>query len=434
MKQGLKKVVLLGMLAVPAWSWASVPGDSVGIKVVNGKSFVMYKIAKGDNLGRISKEYNASVAYLEELNGIQGANIQVGQVLLVPSRNANASPSLKNATTTNTPATTPAKPVVAQPAPQKPQAIGDRKQHVVQKGETLYAVSRKYSVSVDQIKQWNHLTADGLKEGQKLWVSSETGATPATVKVDPPVKEPEVVKPVVTKPVEVPVEKPVVTKPVEVPVEKPVTTGGDDQPKIKSGGGVHVVKPGETLFGIARTYGMDVSELRKINRLEDATIKEGQALRVKADSPENPHQGTSLADALVQAQDSTPKLEAFPDLKVLTAPTTTTVPSTAVVTMYKDKSTGKNFKRVEETGTVGKIEDFSTDQTRFYAFHRHLPVGSYIRVDYPAKGQSILVEVINRLPEKDPYAVRLSAKCLEYLMIRESGAEVRLRYVIPFAE
>ncbi|HEX2901205.1 MAG TPA: hypothetical protein VHS96_15920, partial [Bacteroidia bacterium] len=153
-----------------------------------------------------------------------------------------------------------------------------------------------------------------------------------------------------------------------------------------------------------------------------------------ADGNENPNQGTALIDALEQVRDTTPKLEQFPDLKVLTAPKATTVPSAAVVTVYKDKSTGVSYKRVEETGRVGAIQDFATDQTRFYAFHRYLPTGSYIRVDYPQKGQSILVEVINQLPEKDPYTVRLSAKCMDYLMIREVGTEVRLRYVIPFGE
>jgi LysM repeat protein len=435
MKQGLKRFLILGMLAVPACAMASMPGDSVGVKVVNGKAYVLYKLAKGDNLGRISREYGVSVASLEELNSIQAANIQAGQVLMVPSRNPNAGGSLKNVATTTT------KPVeVAKPAPQNPKSAADRKQHVVEKGETLYAVSRKHSVSVDQIKQWNHLTADGLKEGQKLWVSGELAAQPVAVKVEDKPKLVEVKpvvtdKPVVVKAVDVP--KPVVVKTVDTPKSiESVTASADGgtQPKIKSSGGIHVVKPGETLFGIARTYGMDVSELRKINRLEDASIQEGQALRVKADSQANSNQGTGLADAFVQTEDTTPKLEAFPDLKVLTAPTTTSVPSAAVVTVYKDKSTGKSFKRVEETGKVGGIEDFSTDQTRFYAFHRYLPVGSYIRVDYPAKGQSILVEVISKLPEKDPYAVRLSAKCLEYLMVREAGAEVRLRYVIPFAE
>jgi hypothetical protein len=179
---------------------------------------------------------------------------------------------------------------------------------------------------------------------------------------------------------------------------------------------------------------MDVSELRRINRLENTNVAVGQSLKVKSDPEPNENQGMGLAEMMETVGDTAPKLEAFPDLRVLTAPEATKIPNTATVTKYKDKSTGKDFNRVEEVGTVGNIEDYSTDQTRFYAFHRSLPVGSYIRVDYPAKGQSILVEVINQLPEKDPYTIRLSAKCLDYLMIREKGVEVKLRYVIPFGE
>lgn len=432
---------MAGAMALPTCVTASVPGDSVGVKVVNGKSYVLYKIAKGDNLGRISREYGVSVANLEEINSIQGGNIQVGQVLMVPSRAAATGLSLQNmsGSTAAQPAAKPVTTPAPSPAPKAVQAdqnpnSGGRKQHTVAKGETLYAVSRKYSVTVDQIRQWNSLSADGLKEGQKLWVSE--GGTAQVTKPGEPVKpiQPEV-KP--TKPVDNPVvAKPDEAKPAESPTVMPLVEGGGDQnaTKLKTSPGIHVVKPGETLFAIARTYGMDVSELRKINRLENTSIKEGQALRVKADGSENPNQGTSLIEAISAVQDSTPKLEQYPDLKVLTAPKATTVPSTATVTVYKDKSTGISYKRIEEVGKVGTIQDFATDQTRFYAFHRYLPAGSYIRVNYPQKGQSILVEVINQLPENDPYVVRLSAKSLEYLMVREAGQEVRLRYVIPLGE
>jgi LysM repeat protein len=418
---------------------ASVPGDSVGVKVVNGKAYVLYKIAAGDNLGRISREYGVSVATLEEVNSLEGTGIKVGQVLMVPSRTASGGLSLKNmnegasaASATDKPAAVTKPVVAAQPANPKSNA-GDqnpsdpRKQHIVEKGETMYAVSRKYGVTVEQIKQWNNLTADGLQLGQKLWVSAA---------VDSPANPQPKTDVAVTKTTDPKGQDQNQPKAETAPTKSNDTNPGGDQTatKVKTGPGVHVVKPGETLFGIARTYGMDVSELRKINRLENATIKEGQALRVKADSPENANQGTALIDALEQVQDSTPKLEQFPDLKVLTAPKTTTVPNTAVVTVYKDKSTGINYKRVEETGRVGAIQDFATDQTRFYAFHRYLPTGSYIRVDYPQKGQSILVEVINQLPTNDPYLIRLSAKCMEYLMVREAVVDVRLRYVIPFGE
>lgn len=40
--------------------------------------------------------------------------------------------------------------------------------HKVLKGETLYAISRKYGVSVDEVKTWNHLETDTLSIGQQL--------------------------------------------------------------------------------------------------------------------------------------------------------------------------------------------------------------------------------------------------------------------------
>jgi N-acetylmuramoyl-L-alanine amidase len=47
-------------------------------------------------------------------------------------------------------------------------------------------------------------------------------------------------------------------------------------------GGSHRVSPGETLWSIARRYGMTVDELRRVNRLgDDATIKVGQDLVVR---------------------------------------------------------------------------------------------------------------------------------------------------------
>lgn len=437
-------VLLIGLMVLPLMVSAAVPGDSVGVKVVNGKAYVLYKIAKGDNLGRISREYGVSVATLEEVNALQGTHIQVGQVLMVPSRTAAAHLSLKNVATTQ-----PTAPAMSTPAATSHPSIssegqhpptGDRKHHTVQKGETLYAISRLYGVSVEELKDWNSMQDNSLREGQRLWVSAATATLKKVEEPTHPAEPPKAItgdakssgsKPEGASPK--PVED---SKATAAKGSEPGQGGGGDQVavKVKSSAGVHVVKAGETLFGIARTYGMDVGELRKINRLENATIKEGQALRVKADSPENPHQGTALIEAIEQVQDTTPKLEQFPDLKVLTAPKATAIPTAAIVSVYKDKSSGKSYKRVEETGRAGTIQDFATDQTRFYAFHRHLPTGSYIRVDYPQKGQSILVEVINQLPDKDPYLVRLSAKCLDYLMVREAGAEVRLRYVVPLGE
>ncbi len=42
-------------------------------------------------------------------------------------------------------------------------------EHEVQPGDTLYAISRKHNVSVEQIRTWNNIDASNLlKVGQKL--------------------------------------------------------------------------------------------------------------------------------------------------------------------------------------------------------------------------------------------------------------------------
>ncbi len=43
--------------------------------------------------------------------------------------------------------------------------------HVVKAKEGLYAISKKYDVTVQEIREWNHLTTDDLQIGQKLIIS-----------------------------------------------------------------------------------------------------------------------------------------------------------------------------------------------------------------------------------------------------------------------
>ena len=43
--------------------------------------------------------------------------------------------------------------------------------HEVQPKEGLYSISKKYSVTIDQIKEWNHLDSNEVKVGQKLIIS-----------------------------------------------------------------------------------------------------------------------------------------------------------------------------------------------------------------------------------------------------------------------
>jgi membrane-bound lytic murein transglycosylase D len=54
----------------------------------------------------------------------------------------------------------------------KPAAPTEKKYHTVQKGETLYGISKKYGIGVEELRKLNNLSAgQSLRTGQKLVVS-----------------------------------------------------------------------------------------------------------------------------------------------------------------------------------------------------------------------------------------------------------------------
>jgi LysM repeat protein len=51
------------------------------------------------------------------------------------------------------------------------EAVSPVKYHAVQPKEGLYTISKKYGVTVQQIKDWNNLTSNNLSVGQQLIVT-----------------------------------------------------------------------------------------------------------------------------------------------------------------------------------------------------------------------------------------------------------------------
>lgn len=67
-------------------------------------------------------------------------------------------------------------------------------------------------------------------------------------------------------------------KPTSSEVDR--TRHTDDDLSVSADTKVHVVKPGETLFGISRRYGIEMGTLKQINKLPDDIIEVGQKLLV----------------------------------------------------------------------------------------------------------------------------------------------------------
>jgi LysM repeat protein len=129
-------------------------------------------VVKGETLYSIARLYHITVDALEVANkpAIGADNkIKIGQNLIIPAPSAQA-PAVKTVTTA--PATV--KPQ-SNPTPQPanaPTASG-ASVHIVQKGETVYAISRATGLTWRQIKDANHLSDDmKLALGQKLIIPS----------------------------------------------------------------------------------------------------------------------------------------------------------------------------------------------------------------------------------------------------------------------
>ncbi|HWH63972.1 MAG TPA: LysM peptidoglycan-binding domain-containing protein, partial [Ginsengibacter sp.] len=92
---------------------------------------------------------------LYDCNNISSANnIYPGtKILLRPS-------SIKQESGTNNP--------VNNSSSENLPPASESKTHVVQPRENLYAISKQYGVSVEQLKEWNNLKDSSLKVGQQL--------------------------------------------------------------------------------------------------------------------------------------------------------------------------------------------------------------------------------------------------------------------------
>lgn len=181
-----------------------------------------HMVEVGETIYGISRKYEVSPEAIKKENNLESDNLSAGMVLKIPAENKvevkeeiEKQPVNEETNTTET--------------VRKPKAS----EHLVEVGETLYGISRKYNVSVDALKTENGLKSNSLSAGMILKIPSEQ-------------KEQN--------------------EEIETKKEEPV---------------YHTVKQGETLYRISKTYDADVDQLKKWNKLNSNEISVGQKLRVR---------------------------------------------------------------------------------------------------------------------------------------------------------
>ena len=252
-----------------------------------------YVVQKGDSLWSISKKFNTTVEKLKDLNNLSTNTLNVGQVLKLPTENLQESDeyivqagdtlykissmfnisvqeliALNNLSSTNL--------SIGQKlkvAKKDEENNSDKTIYTVVKGDTLYQIAQKYSVSVQDIIDANNLVSTSLSIGQKLLIpTSNNKDTLYTV-----VSGDNLYK--IANQYGVTVDE---IKKLNNLTSNLLSIGQVLKIPSRDNYTVYVVQSGDSLYGIARKYGTTVSDLQSVNNLASSNLSIGQKLLIPA--------------------------------------------------------------------------------------------------------------------------------------------------------
>lgn len=113
------------------------------------ESNINYVVKKGDTLWSVAKSYGVSVPDLKSYNNLMSDFLQVGSVLIIPSSNQ----------------------IITNDQEQE-YIISEGNIYEIKPGDTLYSISKKYNVPIDDIISENNLIDDTLSVGSKIIIPS----------------------------------------------------------------------------------------------------------------------------------------------------------------------------------------------------------------------------------------------------------------------
>ncbi|MGD8311605.1 MAG: LysM peptidoglycan-binding domain-containing protein [Gammaproteobacteria bacterium] len=199
-------------LAIPVEKSESFRQNLSALPVSAGVKWERHRINPGETLTDIAQRYNTTIEVLRVTNDLHGNTIRAGSYLTIPA-------AVKD----------PSRYAVLAKRLQPSRAVKRKLTHEVRNGDSLWAIARRYQVTVDQVALWNKLNGKALiKPGQELVIWK--GAKPA----------------------------------------EPVT---------------YTVRKGDSLYRISRKFNVSVLQLRKWNDLpEGRYLQPGQNLKLYVDA------------------------------------------------------------------------------------------------------------------------------------------------------
>ncbi|MDX1905128.1 MAG: LysM peptidoglycan-binding domain-containing protein [Thermonemataceae bacterium] len=256
----------------------------------------------------------------------------------------------------------------------------EAKKHTIAKGETLYKISQKYKISVAELQSWNNLENGNIKVGQEIWVS---------------------------KPSAEPKENKEITKEKEVITENKETK--QEQTAEKK---IHLVKEDESPYVIAKKYGVKLTELQEWNGLsQESTLQIGQKIEIYPTGYKKPtEQKVSTEDN--KNKENKENTESSADAEI----------TRQVITI-------SGYSKVIEKGVAELMDDDKA--ANYTGLHKDAPIGTIVAIKSEETGESVFVRIVGKLPSvgNGKTLVKVSKNVYEALGAKKSKFKVEVSYI-----
>jgi membrane-bound lytic murein transglycosylase D len=218
--------------------------DSIETALAANTKVKYYKVKRGDNLSDIAKKNDVAVSDLQKWNRLKGNSVATGKSLkIIVEKDVDSSKVqvasndkskvllVKYDANVITPKTTSdnTDTLVANVA----------NFHIVQKGDNLNNIAKKYNVTVAEIKEWNHITSQNIRFGDSLQINNVVAQTNEAV----------------------------------------VATATPELKDIR-----YEVQKGDNLGSISKKFGTSLDDLKQWNNLNSNSIAVGNVLIVAKDA------------------------------------------------------------------------------------------------------------------------------------------------------
>ncbi|MFY0418648.1 MULTISPECIES: peptidoglycan endopeptidase LytE [Bacillus] len=168
------------------------------------------KVKKGDTLWDLSRKYDTTISKIKSENHLRSDIIYVGQTLSINGKSTSSKSSSSSSSSST---------------------------YKVKSGDSLWKISKKYGMTINELEKLNGLKSDLLRVGQVLKLKGSTSSSSSS--------------------------------------SSKVSSSSTSTYKVKSG---------DSLSKIASKYGTTVSKLKSLNGLKSDVIYVNQVLKVKGTS------------------------------------------------------------------------------------------------------------------------------------------------------